>query len=337
MIGCSPGTRSKPRLGQPLAEPGRVLGQPGAQLAGALEQVERTQRGGDDRRRDAVREEIGARALAQELDDLAPAGGVAAAGAAHRLPQRAGDDVHPLDHAEQLGRAAAALAHEADGVRVVDHHHRVVPLGQVADLAQAGDMPVHREDAVGGDQPPAGARRLDQARLQLVHVAVSVAQPSRLAEPDAVDDRGVVQLVGDDRVAVVQEHLEEAAVGIEAGRVEDRVVGAEERREPLLESAVDALRAADEAHRRHPVAPALERLGGRRLHLGVAGQPEVVVGAEVDQAPATVDLDVRALRRGEQPLLLVDAGRAQLVDLGGKRRAQVADHAACQSRITLPA
>ena len=49
-------------------------------------------------------------------------------------------------------------AHEADGVRVIDHHQRVVLVRQVADAAQVGDDAVHREHAVGGDQPEARVR-----------------------------------------------------------------------------------------------------------------------------------------------------------------------------------
>ena len=85
-------------------------------------------------------------------------------------------------------------ADEADGVRVVDHHERVVALGEVADPVELREVAVHREDAVGGDQPVARVGRLLEPRLELVHVAVRVAQPLRLAEPDAVDDRGVVEL-----------------------------------------------------------------------------------------------------------------------------------------------
>ena len=49
--------------------------------------------------------------------------------------------------------------------------------------------------------------------------------------------RGVVQRVADDRVLLAEEGLEEAAVGVEAGGVEDGVLGAEKAAEPRLELA----------------------------------------------------------------------------------------------------
>jgi hypothetical protein len=56
-------------------------------------------------------------------------------------------------------------------------------------------------------------------RLELREVVVSVAQALRPAEPDAVDDAGVVERVADDHVAVVEQRLEQPAVGVEAGGV----------------------------------------------------------------------------------------------------------------------
>ena len=57
-------------------------------------------------------------------------------------------------------------------------------------------------------------------------------------------------------------------------RVEDRVLHAEEGGDPRLELLVLLLRAADEAHRGHAVAIAVERLLGGRDQLGVVGEAE---------------------------------------------------------------
>ena len=255
--------------------------------------------------RDGVREEVRPRALAQQLDHLAAAGDVPAAGAADRLAQGAGEDVHAAAGAGALGRAAAARAEDADGVRVVDHDHRVVALGEVADRRQVRDVAVHREHAVRGDQPAARAGRLLELRLQIGHVAVAVAQPLGLDQADAVDDRRVVQLVGDHGVVGRQQHLEQARVGVEAGAEQDRVLGAQERGDPLLQPAVDLLRAADEPHRREAEAPLVEGRVRRVGHRRVARQAEVVVGAEVDQLRPVLQRDPRPLARLQDRLVLL--------------------------------
>src|SRR6201987_101077 len=165
----------------------------------------------------------------------------------------------------------------------------------------------------GAHPPRAGPHRPPQPPLQLIHVAVRVAQPLRLAEADPVDDRRVVELIRDDRVLLGEQRLEEAAVGVEARAEENRVVGAQELREPLLELAVERLCPADEADRGHAVAPAVERVASGCHDRGMVREPEVVVRAEVEQLATLLDLDVRPLRGRHRQLALVGAG---LTDLG---------------------
>ena len=121
-------------------------------------------------------------------------------------------------------------AHEADGVRIVHHHHRVVLVGQIADLAQGRDVAVHGKHAVGGDQAEARALRGLQLRFQIRHVAVLVAKALGLAQPDAVDDGGVIQLVGNHGVFGAKQRFKQSAVGVEAGRIENGVFRAEKAR-----------------------------------------------------------------------------------------------------------
>src|SRR5580700_3157210 len=61
--------------------------QPLAQIGRTFQQIEHPQRCRGDRRRDAVREQIGARPLAQPADDFLARGDVAAAGAAESLAE----------------------------------------------------------------------------------------------------------------------------------------------------------------------------------------------------------------------------------------------------------
>ena len=133
-----------------------------------------------------VREQIGPRPLAQEVDDRLRRGDEAAHAAAERFAERAGDDVDAIPRAGQRRRAAPLLAEMAGGVAVVDQHQRIVAVGERADVGELGDIAVHREHAVGRDQleaRPVGCGLL-QPVLELVHVgigeAVAVA-PSRAA------------------------------------------------------------------------------------------------------------------------------------------------------------
>ena len=88
MMGCSPGSSLKPAACMPArnlrAWPNRVS----RKLRHVLDEIERAQRDGGDHRRDAVREQVRARALAQPRDRRsALPRGVAAAAAAERLAE----------------------------------------------------------------------------------------------------------------------------------------------------------------------------------------------------------------------------------------------------------
>ena len=291
--------------------------QPRAEFARALHQVERGERSGHDRRCERVREEVGARSLPQQLDDLGASGDVAAGGAAEGFAERARDDVDAVLHTEQLGRARAALADEAHSVRVVDHHHRAVLIRKVADLRERSVIAVHREDSVGDDQDPSCTLRLPQPRLQLLHVAVRVAMARSLRQPHAIDDRCVVEGVRDHSVVGAEDRLEQSAVRVVAGGVEDRGLLAEERRQPGFQLQMLGLRAADEPHGRHPEAPLIER-GLRGLDDAVVVcQPQVVVRAEV-QHFAAVSGDQCALRAHDRSLVLGEAVGLDLVELRSK-------------------
>ncbi len=201
-----------------------------------------------------------------------------------------------------LMRAAPVGAHESDGVGVVHHHQRVVALGELADVRQRCEVAVHGENAVGDDQAKSSARAVFELTLEIFHVTVRIPETLRLAQPDAVDDARVIQSVRDDRVLVVEQRLEDAAVGVEAGWMEDRVFRAEEISQRILELFVNFLRAADEPDGRHAVTPAVQRFLRGRDDGWMVGQAQVVVGAEV-QHLAVENAHHRSLRTRQEALL----------------------------------
>ena len=121
----------------------------------------------------------------------------------------------------------AGLSHHACRVALIHHNECVVFLGQVANLVHRCHVAVHREHAVGDDDAEALGLRLLQAAFQLAHVGVGIAVALRLAQAHAVDDAGMVEGIADDGILVGEEWFKHAAVGIEAGGIENGVVGVE--------------------------------------------------------------------------------------------------------------
>src|SRR4029079_10509534 len=120
---------------------------------------------------------------------------------------------------------------------------------------------------------------------------------------------GVVQGVADDRVLFAEEHLKESAVGIEAGTVEDRILGAQERAERLLELCVEILRAADEPDGGHAVAMLLQSGGSSLSDIGIVGKSPVVIGAEIEDL-ALRYTNLAPVRTEDLPLRFIEACRA---------------------------
>ena len=216
---------------------------------------------------------------------------------------------------------------------VVDHDQGAVFVGQRPDVLQPGDIAVHREGAVGGDDDLARAvgPGLFQLGLEVVHVGVGETVALGFAQPHAVDDRGMVQAVGDDGVLGPEQRLEDAAVGVEGGGEQDRVLKAEIVGDGAFQLLVDLQRAADEAHRGRARPPLLLGRDARLRHPLVAGEAEVVVGAEIQHLSAG-DGDHWSLTRGDDPLGL---GQALGVDVG-EFRADAVMKTGCHARSATP-
>ena len=241
---------------------------------------------------DVVADELGRRHVAAE--------------ARERLGEGAHDDVHLVLEPEVAGRAAAALADDAEAVGVVHHDARAVLFRQVADLRQLCDVAAHGEHAVGDDEAARGLRHGLQLGLEVVHVRVAVAEHLAEGEAAAVVDAGVVLAVADDVVAAADEGADDAEVGLEARREGDGAILVHEVGQLALQLEVEPERAVQKARAGAAGAVFRERSLRRRDHLRRRREAQVVVGAEHDAALALHD-DFGVLPRLERVEIGVDA------------------------------
>ena len=181
----------------------------------------------NDHRRQGVGEEVRTGTLAKHVDDLFAAGRESAHCASESFPEGSGEDVDTAIATKLLGDAASGLSDDTGAVALVHHDKSVIFLGQIADLVHRGDISVHREDTVGADDPKPLGLGLLEAALKVFHVSVGVTVAYSFAQADSVDDGGVVEGVGDDRVLGCQKRFEDTSVGVEAGSVEDGVLSLE--------------------------------------------------------------------------------------------------------------
>ena len=125
-----------------------------------------------------------------------------------------------------------------------------------------------------GSSPMIAARGVD--------VLVREDFDRRAAQPAAVDDARVVQLVGNDDVVFRQDRRDGAGVGREPALEHDDLLDLLELGEPALELHVHFHRARDRPHRSGPDTEAPDRFERALAQLGMGRQAEIVVRRQVD-------------------------------------------------------
>jgi hypothetical protein len=126
----------------------------------------------------------------------------------------------------------------------------------------------------------------------------------------------VVAGVADDGVAGAEQRSDRAGVGQVAGGEDERVLGAHEVGELVLELEVERERSVEEARPGEPGAKFLQRFARGGLHARVAREPEVVVRPQHD-APVSLHLDHRSRGALEHPEVrhqIVVAGSLELLE-----------------------
>ena len=240
-----------------------------------------------DRRRQRGREDEAAGVAAHGVDDAQRACDKAAERAV-ALGEAALHDRHLVRGAERLGDTGALVPVGARRVRLVEVGQRAVLGGERADLAQRGDVAVHRVDRLERDDArPLGREPVEQL-AQVVDVVVAEDQPLGARGADAIDHRGVVALVREDDAVVEQaaERAQAGLVGDEARREDERRLLGVEVGELALELADEQVRAGDVARAARADAVLGERRGDGADDRGVLAHAEVVVGAPVDDDAA---------------------------------------------------
>ena len=230
------------------------------------------------------REEERARALGQDLaEGLGPRH--VPAERADGLGERPDLDCDAAVEAEMVDRTASVAAQDTARVGVVDHDGRTERLGRLDDPGEWRDIAIHREDPVRHDQDqpplpapgPAVLPGLAEDLAQGLDVGMRVDLARCLGEPHPVDDRGVVERVGDDQVGLAGDRRDDAGV-----RGEARLEGQDRGRflelgELRLQRLVHRHRPGDRSNGPTPRPELANRRLRRRNDAGVVGQAQVIV------------------------------------------------------------
>jgi len=238
-------------------------------------------RGGGGRRMRSGEQER-ARAVVEEVDEFARAADVTSHDA-DGFAERADLNVNAAVAAEVIDGAAAAAAEDAGGMGVINHHDAIVFFGEVAEFRERSDIAIHGEDAIGDEEFVAGPvfRFLADA-FAIGDVAMLEDFDGGFGKAAAIDDGGVVELVGDDQIVFAEDGGDGACIGGEAGLKDDAGFGVFEFCDLLLERHVDGHGSGDGADGSGSGAEFADSFNGGLFQGFVGGEAEVVVGTEID-------------------------------------------------------
>ena len=136
-------------------------------------------------------------------------------------------------------------------MRVVHHEHGVVLAAELHEIRERGDRALHREDAIGDDQPDPPVPGGDQLLLEVVEVGVLVygglTLGDGLGQANRVDDGRMVELIADHDVVFAQQSARHRLVRVPAAHEAERGRGADQSRAGGFQLAVNRERSADES------------------------------------------------------------------------------------------
>src|ERR1019366_1259628 len=154
-------------------------------------------------------------------------------------------------------------AQHAGGMGIVDHHDDAVLFGGFHQTRERTDIAVHGKDAVADEQLVAGnVVQFGENLFGGGHVFVREDVDLGARKAAAIDDAGVVELVGDDVVVGSEDGGDGAGVGGKPGLEHHASLDILEGGDALFELHVDAHGAGDGADGAGANAEILHRLDG---------------------------------------------------------------------------
>lgn len=179
---------------------------------------------------------------------------------------------------EVIHRAPSVAAEYTQGVGIVYHHDTTILLSEAHQLRQRCNIALHGKHAVSDEQPVARSV-LDFLQDFLTGFDVLVGKDLDLGarKPAAVNQGGVVELIGYDNVVLGEDSLDRSGVGNKACLKHDSSLNTLEARDLLFEHHVEGHVAPNGADTARAYAILLDGLHGLLLELGVGGKAEVVV------------------------------------------------------------
>ena len=258
------------------------------------------------RRRNRVGEKIRTRALTQQVYNLLLPCGKTTDCPAKSFAQSAGNNFDISFQSETFGNSTTGSAHYTCRVRFIHHHHGIVLFGKSNYFIHRSHIAVHREHTIGYNQSETTLLCRLKLLFQVGHIGIGITIPLCFAQTHTVNDRSMIERIGDYRIFVGKQWFEHTTVGIETGSIQNGVFSVEEFSYFCLQRLVSILRSANKPHRCHAITPFVESSFGSFNQFRIVSQPKVIVGTKV-QHLSTIHLYFSSLSRFNHSFSFIQA------------------------------
>ena len=202
-----------------VAEISYIVHQLSMQCIAFFQHLEHFKAGAHDGRSNRVREQIRTRTLTQHVDDFFSTCSETTHSTAECLTQCTGKDIHTSVNIILFSHTMTGRTHYTGRMRFVYHYQRIVFFCQFANLIHRSHITVHREHTVSSNDTVALSLSFLQAAFQVSHVCIGITITFCLTQTHTVNDRSVVQCIGNDCILVGQQRFEQTTVCIKAGSI----------------------------------------------------------------------------------------------------------------------
>src|SRR5208337_265552 len=180
-------------------------------------------------------------------------------------------------------QAAARGSVNAGGVRLVKDQSSVIFFGEIREFDQGGDVSIHAENCFGDDDLAAGlASGLAKRVFQGIKVAMRIDDFARAGQAHAINQAGMIALVGKQDVVLGNERREQTEIRGVAGGEKKSGFGPGKFRKFVLELAPGfRLPGKEPGTRTADFFCATHGTGNLFAQSGMFGEAKVIVGTKI--------------------------------------------------------
>src|ERR1035441_4762689 len=129
----------------------------------------------------------------------------------------------------------------------------------------------------------------------MFHIIVLITESLSLAKSYPINDGSMIQLIRNDCILLIEQRLEDPAIGIESCSIKNSIFSAQELGNLCFQFLVNILCSADKPHRRHTITMTVYGLLCSFNNLRMRRQSQIIIRTKINDFLSCTDANIRTL------------------------------------------